>query len=110
MGFWSLQDSFLPATRDFLEANKFIVSPSHSPGIAGEIGVGTSLLVAFFAGCGNVLITNPIWVVATRMQAHQKQAKDDDKSEAGPLTVAQNVWEESGIKVKALKQSTRNIC
>jgi hypothetical protein len=33
-----------------------------------DIGVGPSLLVAFLAGCGNVLLTNPIWVVATRMQ------------------------------------------
>lgn len=33
-----------------------------------DIGVGPSLLVAFLAGCGNVLLTNPIWCVATRMQ------------------------------------------
>ena len=33
-----------------------------------DIGLGPSLLVAFLAGCGNVLITNPIWTVATRMQ------------------------------------------
>ena len=31
--------------------------------------MGPSLLVAFLAGCGNVLLTNPIWTVATRMQA-----------------------------------------
>lgn len=31
--------------------------------------MGPSLLVAFMAGCGNVLLTNPIWTVATRMQA-----------------------------------------
>ena len=37
--------------------------------LTGDIGVGPSLLVAFLAGCGNVLITNPIWVVSTRMQA-----------------------------------------
>ncbi len=30
--------------------------------------MGPSLTVAFLAGCANVLITNPIWVVATRMQ------------------------------------------
>lgn len=34
-----------------------------------DIGIGPSLLVAFLAGCGNVLLTNPIWTVATRMQA-----------------------------------------
>lgn len=33
-----------------------------------DIGIGPSLLVAFLAGCGNVLLTNPIWTVATRMQ------------------------------------------
>lgn len=33
------------------------------------LGVPSSLLVAALAGCGNVLLTNPIWVVATRMQA-----------------------------------------
>ena len=36
--------------------------------MTGDIGVGPSLLVAFLAGCGNVLATNPIWVVSTRMQ------------------------------------------
>ena len=33
-----------------------------------DIGVPASLLVAFLAGCGNVLLTNPIWTVATNMQ------------------------------------------
>lgn len=33
-----------------------------------DIGVGGSLLVAALAGCGNVLLTTPIWTVATRMQ------------------------------------------
>lgn len=33
-----------------------------------DIGVGASLLVAFLAGCGNVLLTTPIWTVTTRMQ------------------------------------------
>ena len=33
-----------------------------------DIGVGGSLLVAFLAGCGNVLLTTPIWTVTTRMQ------------------------------------------
>lgn len=70
--------------------------------LSGDMGVGSALLVAFFAGCGNVLITNPIWVVATRMQAHQKENKDDDKADAGPFTVAQEVWDESGIKVRFL--------
>ena len=36
---------------------------------ATTLSVPSSLLVAALAGCGNVLLTNPIWVVATRMQA-----------------------------------------
>lgn len=40
--------------------------------VVQDIGVGPSLLVAFLAGCGNVLLTNPIWVVATRMQVQSK--------------------------------------
>ena len=35
-----------------------------------DIGVGGSLLVAALAGCGNVLLTTPIWTVATRMQVN----------------------------------------
>jgi solute carrier family 25 (peroxisomal adenine nucleotide transporter), member 17 len=48
---------------------------------AAEVSVVESLLVAALAGMGNVLLTNPIWVVATRMQAHQrhkKQAQPDN--------------------------------
>lgn len=40
----------------------------------GSVGMWTSLIVAALAGCANVLITNPIWVVVTRMQT-QKQNK-----------------------------------
>ena len=67
---------------------------------AGDIGVGFSLLTAFFAGCGNVVLTNPIWVVATRMQAEQKQHKGEAKSTV--WKVAQEVYEESGIVVGLL--------
>lgn len=38
----------------------------------GSVGMLTSLFVAALAGCANVLITNPIWVIVTRMQT-QKQ-------------------------------------
>lgn len=41
---------------------------AHFASYLQDIGVGPSLTVAFLAGCANVLITNPIWVVATRMQ------------------------------------------
>ena len=41
-----------------------------APHASQDIGLGPSLLVAFLAGSGNVLITNPIWTIATRMQVH----------------------------------------
>jgi len=40
---------------------------------SAEVTVAESLLVAALAGMGNVLLTNPIWMIATRMQAHQKR-------------------------------------
>lgn len=36
----------------------------------GTVGMFSSLIVAALAGCLNVLLTNPIWVVVTRMQTH----------------------------------------
>eukprot|EP01018_Ginkgo_biloba_P034323 Gb_03470 [translate_table: standard] len=41
----------------------------------GSVGMFSSLIVAAFAGCMNVLLTNPIWVVVTRMQTHTKAQK-----------------------------------
>ncbi|KAI0502116.1 hypothetical protein KFK09_017062 [Dendrobium nobile] len=38
----------------------------------GSIGMLQSLVVAAFAGSVNVLMTNPIWVIVTRMQTHKK--------------------------------------
>ncbi|KAK7305839.1 hypothetical protein VNO77_43751 [Canavalia gladiata] len=38
----------------------------------GSVGMLSSLLVAALSGCVNVLLTNPIWVVVTRMQTHKK--------------------------------------
>ncbi|PHU18190.1 Peroxisomal nicotinamide adenine dinucleotide carrier [Capsicum chinense] len=43
----------------------------------GSVGMFSSLLVAALSGCVNVLLTNPIWVVVTRMQTHTKKDKDD---------------------------------
>lgn len=43
---------------------------------APPLSVPASLLVAALAGCGNVLLTNPIWVVATRMQASARAPAD----------------------------------
>ncbi|XP_020211617.1 peroxisomal nicotinamide adenine dinucleotide carrier [Cajanus cajan] len=40
----------------------------------GSVGMLSSLLVAALSGCVNVLLTNPIWVVVTRMQTHRKES------------------------------------
>ncbi|KAF3329066.1 hypothetical protein FCM35_KLT06144 [Carex littledalei] len=42
----------------------------------GSVGILQSLLVAALAGCVNVLLTNPIWVVVARMQTHKKTRKE----------------------------------
>ncbi|CAG9463647.1 unnamed protein product [Pedinophyceae sp. YPF-701] len=51
-------------------------------GMAPTLDVGPSLAIATLAGIGNVLVTNPIWVVVTRMQAAQKKVRAS-ASEAG---------------------------
>ncbi|XP_010517381.1 PREDICTED: peroxisomal nicotinamide adenine dinucleotide carrier-like isoform X2 [Camelina sativa] len=51
----------------------------------GSVGMFSSLLVAAFAGSVNVLMTNPIWVIVTRMQTHRKMTKDQTAaSESSP--------------------------
>ena len=69
--------------------------------------MGLSLLVAFCAGCGNVVLTNPIWVVATRMQAHQNSEGQGKEGEARstPTNVAREIYEESGLKVSIMEVS-----
>ncbi|CAL5226190.1 g9024 [Coccomyxa viridis] len=64
-----------------------------------DIGVGPSLTVAFLAGCANVLITNPIWVVATRMQAYQKRADEAGThvKAPGPVAICKEIYREEGI-------------
>lgn len=41
----------------------------------GSVGMLQSLTVAALSGCVNVLLTNPIWVIVTRMQTHRKANK-----------------------------------
>lgn len=41
----------------------------------GSVGMLSSLVVAALSGCVNVLLTNPIWVIVTRMQTHSKISK-----------------------------------
>uniref|UniRef100_A0A7C8ZDL7 Peroxisomal nicotinamide adenine dinucleotide carrier n=1 Tax=Opuntia streptacantha TaxID=393608 RepID=A0A7C8ZDL7_OPUST len=48
----------------------------------GSVGMFSSLVVAALAGCANVLLTNPIWVVVTRMQTHTKASKKVQPSQA----------------------------
>ncbi|KAJ6726952.1 MITOCHONDRIAL NICOTINAMIDE ADENINE DINUCLEOTIDE TRANSPORTER 1-RELATED-RELATED [Salix purpurea] len=50
----------------------------------GSVGMLSSLVVAALAGCTNVLLTNPIWVVVTRMQTHMKNSK---KSQPSPSSI-----------------------
>ncbi|XP_057525226.1 peroxisomal nicotinamide adenine dinucleotide carrier isoform X2 [Amaranthus tricolor] len=48
----------------------------------GSVGMFSSLIVAAMSGCVNVLLTNPIWVVVTRMQTHTKASKKNIPSQA----------------------------
>ncbi|XP_059628030.1 peroxisomal nicotinamide adenine dinucleotide carrier-like [Cornus florida] len=41
----------------------------------GSVGMFSSLVVAALSGCVNVLLTNPIWVVVTRMQTHTEKSQ-----------------------------------
>ncbi|XP_044507146.1 peroxisomal nicotinamide adenine dinucleotide carrier-like isoform X1 [Mangifera indica] len=52
----------------------------------GSVGMFSSLVVAALAGCVNVLLTNPIWVVVTRMQTHTKILKKSQLSQAEAVT------------------------
>ncbi|KAH6757246.1 Mitochondrial substrate carrier family protein [Perilla frutescens var. hirtella] len=45
----------------------------------GSVGMLSSLVVAALAGCVNVLLTNPIWLVVTRMQTHTKKSQPNRK-------------------------------
>eukprot|EP00249_Psilotum_nudum_P020177 c27590_g1_i1 orf=513-1673(-) len=38
----------------------------------GMVGMFSSLVIAALAGCLNVILTNPIWVIVTRMQTHSQ--------------------------------------
>ncbi|KAJ8764043.1 hypothetical protein K2173_004934 [Erythroxylum novogranatense] len=82
----------------------------------GTVGMFSSLVVAAMAGCVNVLLTNPIWVVVTRMQTHTKISKKSCPSQAlsivpveavvesiepppyGTSHVIQEVYDEAGIR------------
>lgn len=82
----------------------------------GSVGMFQSLLVAALSGCLNVLLTNPIWIVVTRMQTHKNTEKippthalSDVRDEPlqiaaaadplpyGTLDVVQELFDEAGI-------------
>ncbi|KAH9618337.1 hypothetical protein KSS87_000698 [Heliosperma pusillum] len=48
----------------------------------GSVGMLSSLVVAALSGCVNVLLTNPIWVIVTRMQTHTKSSKKNHHRQA----------------------------
>jgi hypothetical protein len=54
-----------------------------SDGKSEDIGVAASLVVASIAGCANVLLTNPVWVVVTQMQASHKYRASSAASDIG---------------------------
>ncbi|GJN08357.1 hypothetical protein PR202_ga26268 [Eleusine coracana subsp. coracana] len=81
----------------------------------GSLGMLQSLTVAAMSGCVNVLLTNPIWVVVTRMQTHRKVKKQQslqgltcaldkalqaDTTENTPyksIDVLQELYDEDGV-------------
>ncbi|PNW81373.1 hypothetical protein CHLRE_07g353300v5 [Chlamydomonas reinhardtii] len=60
------------------------------------IGVAGSLVVAGLAGCGNVLITTPVWVVATQLQALQRHPELAVRQRSA-WQVAAQVYKEGGV-------------
>lgn len=80
----------------------------------GSVGMFQSLVVAAISGCVNVLLTNPIWVIVTRMQTHRKKKKalpapvshtqDEEGQTArveppsyGTINAVQELYDEAGI-------------
>ena len=66
-----------------------------------QLRAAESLAIASLAGCGNVLCTNPIWILVTRMQAsRKKQQRSSAKNlieEGGKPTKGKDT-EEDGVK------------
>eukprot|EP00850_Spirogloea_muscicola_P016927 SM000141S00871 [mRNA] locus=s141:98186:101185:- [translate_table: standard] len=66
----------------------------------GQVGMMGSLVVAALAGCLNVLLTNPIWIIVTRMQVLEKQRiamelKKKAKSKSALSSVGTDILSES---------------
>ncbi len=60
------------------------------------ISVGASLVVAAVAGCTNVMLTLPIWVVITQMQALQKAGGEAARN-AQMVNVARQMYADGGV-------------
>jgi len=60
---------------------------------AEDIGISGALVVASLAGCGNVLLTNPFWVLVTRLQTESKQGH----AKKGASESVRDIYAESGV-------------
>lgn len=79
----------------------------------GSIGMFSSLISAAFAGCLNVLLTSPIWVVVTRMQTQAQAQKrflevkglgrDRDSSDMKALLVDSTTLLEQTVPEKSIE-------
>ena len=67
----------------------------NAQGVA-ELGVASTTLVASMAGCVNVLLTNPIWVVVTIMQAQRKAAGSTTNKPATLREVLRDLYADNG--------------
>ena len=63
-----------------------------------ELQVGESLAIASLAGMANVLLTNPIWMVATRMQTYRSLDTSHKKiGSPNALSVIKSIFSEYGL-------------
>ncbi|KAF5453641.1 hypothetical protein F2P56_028532 [Juglans regia] len=63
----------------------------------GSVGMFSSLVVAALSGCVNVLMTNPIWVVVTRMQTHTKIPKKSQRGQTLSVSPDETVFAASEL-------------
>eukprot|EP00798_Chlamydomonas_sp_ICE-L_P019102 gene19102-25706_t len=61
-----------------------------------DIGILGSTIVASLAGCGNVMVTLPVWVISNQMIGLQK-SDDPEMRKLSSYQVAQNLFTESGV-------------
>lgn len=61
-----------------------------------DIGVLGSTVVASLAGCGNVLVTTPAWVIATQMIAKEKSTVKEER-EMNLSQVTRKLYAEGGL-------------